>query len=334
MGQVTAQLDRLPEFAALRTIPQYAALAHSIQSNLAPVSHTSQAVSISDTGLLPEDVDYDTAGHRFLVSSIREHKIISVTAAGAVSDFAAAPEPWPVMALRIDAARHLVWATEVALDGFTSVSKDDSGRSAILAFDLGTGKLLRRVESLRGTALGDMTLAPNGDLVVSDGQSGGVYHLAAGGDALDRIDSGDFISPQTPAFLPGGHRVFIPDYLRGIAVLDVASHHVTWLATEGKYALSGIDGLYLHERRLVAIQNGTSPERVVVFALDASLSRIVSESIVEESTPNLGDPTHGVFIGNDFYFIANSGWDALDDHGDLLADAKLSASHLLRTSLR
>ena len=33
------------------------------------------------------------------------------------------------------------------------------------------------------------------------------------------------------------------------------------------------------------------------------------------SPQTLGDPTHGVVVGDYFYYIANSGWDVLDEHG-------------------
>ena len=56
-------------------------------------------------------------------------------------------------------------------------------------------------------------------------------------------------------------------------------------------------------------------------------------SIVERGTPTLGDPTHGVIVGRSFFYIANSGWDTLDDHGALKPDAKLTPPRLMRVAL-
>jgi hypothetical protein len=193
--------------------------------------------------------------------------------------------------------------------------------------------LLRRIEAPRPSALGDMVLAANGDIIVSDGDGGGVYRVLANGAALERLDDGDFISPQTPAMHPDGKHVFVPDYLRGIGVLEIATKQVRWLSMGGKFALNGIDGLYFDRGKLIAVQNGTSPERVVAFTLDASLTRIESETIIERSTETLGDPTHGVVIDNDFYYIANSGWDVVDDSGNLKAGAKASVPHIMRAPL-
>ncbi len=226
-----------------------------------------------------------------------------------------------------------MWATEAAIAGFPGVSKDDAGKSALVAYNLQTGKLIRRIDGPEHSALGDLVLTPAGDVIVADGEGGGVYRARRNGAALERIDAGDFVSPQTPALHPDGHHVYIPDYAIGIALLDLNDKSVRWISTESRYALSGIDGLYFFNRRLIATQNGTSPERVIVFNLDDSLARIQSESIVARATDNLGDPTHGVIVGHDFFFIANSGWDAVNDHGQPKPNVTPTPPHILRYAL-
>jgi hypothetical protein len=102
---------------------------------------------------------------------------------------------------------------------------------------------------------------------------------------------------------------------------------------EGKHALSGIDGLYPLGNALIATQNGTSPERVVRFALNAAKTRVLSESIIERATATLGDPTHGVVVGDYFYYIANSGWDSLDEHGVVKDGRTMTAPIIMRAKL-
>jgi hypothetical protein len=247
--------------------------------------------------------------------------------------FAAAPDPWPLMAIKIDRQRRVLWVSEVALDGFVISPKKDWGRSAILTYDLRTGNLLHRIEGPAHTSLGDMTLTPNGDAIICDGDGGGVYRVDRETLRIERLDTGDFISPQTPAMFPDGRRAFVPDYLRGIGILDLQTKRVSWIPMSDTHALSGIDGLYLYGHTLIATQNGTSPERVIEFVLDASLSHVESESIIERATPTLGDPTHGVVVGDGFFYIANSGWNTLDDHGNRKPDAKPSAPLMMRAKL-
>jgi hypothetical protein len=105
------------------------------------------------------------------------------------------------------------------------------------------------------------------------------------------------------------------------------------MPTDGKHALSGIDGLYLAGNLLLVTQNGASPERVVRFTLNDAKTSILSEDILERATPTLGDPTHGVVVGNYFYYIANSGWNALDDHGNLLKGKELPTARVMRAKI-
>jgi hypothetical protein len=117
-------------------------------------------------------------------------------------------------------------------------------------------------------------------------------------------------------------------------VLDLRSKQVRWLETQGRYALAGIDGLNLDHRILLAVQNGTSPERVVAFKLDALARKIESVTVLERATATLGDPTHGVIVGADYYYIANSGWDMVDEHGVMKPGAQPAAPILMRVPLK
>jgi sugar lactone lactonase YvrE len=330
MGQSVDLLAASPDFAVLLKKPNFAKIEDGMKANRSPVSLGSTAFLLPDSGLLAEDVDYDPGSKKFFITSVREKKIISTGTSGASADFARAPDDWSMLAIKVDPKHGVVWATEVAMQGFKFSSESDWGRSALLCYDLKSGKLLRRIEGPRPSALGDMVLTANGDVIVSDGDGGGVYRVLAKGTLMERLDGGDFISPQTPAMHPDGKHIFVSDYLRGIGVLEIATKQVRWLSTGGRFALNGIDGLYFDHGRLIAVQNGASPERVVVFTLDAALTRIESETIIERSTETLGDPTHGVIIGNDFYYIANSGWDVIDEHGNMKPGTNASAPRMMR----
>jgi sugar lactone lactonase YvrE len=333
MGQAAELSAVSPDFAPLVASPAFGEIRAAMVANGQPVAMAATAVVLPDAMLLAEDLDYDAQTRRFYVTSVRQKKIIVTDASGGGRDFAAAPDSWPLVAIKVDARRGRVWATEVAMQDLNFSAQADWGRSALLCYDLHTGKLLRRVEGPPHSGLGDMTLARDGAVVVSDGDGGGVYRLGAADSSLQRLDGGDFISPQTPALHPDGKHIFVPDYVRGIGVLDVATRQVSWLATQGRFALNGIDGLYFDHGRLLAVQNGTSPERVVAFTLDPTLRRVLRATVIERATPSLGDPTHGVVSGGRFYYIANSGWDVIDEHGALKAGATASAARIMQVRL-
>lgn len=316
-------------FAGLAKLPEYQLVVKRMAANKTPVSGAESVFTLEDPGIVAEDIDYDAQSKSFLITSVLEKKIIRVDSDGKAVDFAQSPSHWPMLAIKVDAVHKLVWATEVALDGFAVAPKSDWGRSAVVCFDLQTGALRRRIEGPPKSALGDMVLTSKGDPIVSDGGGGGVYQVS--GDQLQRIDAGDFISPQTPTMHPDGKHVFVPDYARGIGILDLASRQVVWLS-EGapKFAINGIDGLYFNRGSLIATQNGTSPERVIRFQLDPAFTRILSEEVIERSTPTLGDPTHGVVVGDFFYYITNSGWSELDDGGNVKPGSKLTPARIMR----
>jgi len=343
MGQSSEGTLKLPQFEKLRNDPRFAALATEMAANSASISHSTMAFSLKDANLIPEDIDYDPAARLFYITSVLKKEILAVDASGSASTFAQPPDPWSMMALKLDRTRRLLWATEVALDGYEICPKEDWGRSAILVYDLKTRRLLHRIEGPPKSALADMVLTPTGDAIIADGQGGGIYSvrresLIAKSPTIERIDNGEFISPQTPAISPDGKSLYVPDYLRGIGILNLDTRHVTWIPmssshSPGAHALSGIDGLYFDAHTLIATQNGTSPERVVHFQLDPSLTSITSEDLIERGTPTLGDPTHGVIVDRYFYYIANSGWDTLDDHGHLLPNAKPTPPLIMKTPL-
>lgn len=333
MGQSADLRATSADFSPLLKNENFTKIQSGMEANRSSISLGSTAFLLSDSGLLAEDVDYDPHSKRFFITSVREKKIVLTDVSGASIEFAKAPDGWPMLAVKVDPSRGVVWATEVAIRGFSAAPESDWGRSALLCYDLKNGKLLRRIEGPRPSALGDMVLTGQGDVIVSDGDGGGVYRVLANGATMERLDDGDFISPQTPAMHPDGKRIFVPDYVRGIGVLEVATKQVRWLSMGGRFALNGIDGLYFDRGRLIAVQNGTSPERVVAFTLDPSFTRIESETIIERSTDTLGDPTHGVVLDNDFYYIANSGWDAVDDHGNMKPGERPSLARIMRAQL-
>ena len=333
MGQSDEEVLKGKSFDPLRDLPRYKGIYADMVANTIGKSGAEEVLQLQSTARIPEDIDYGPETKQFYISTVLGKQILQVNMTGGTTVFANAPDQWPMMALKVDPRRRVLWATEVALDGFAAVAKEDWGRSAILQYNLRSGRLLHRIEGPPKTALGDLALAANGDPIVSDGEHGGVYRVNRKTLSVVRIDAGDFVSPQTAAALPDGTHLLVPDYVRGIGLLDLHTRQVVWIPMDGKHALSGIDGLYAVGNTLLATQNGTSPERVVRFAVNASKTRVLSESIIERATPTLGDPTHGVIVGDYFYYIANSGWDGLDEHGVAKEGKTITAPRIMRVNL-
>jgi hypothetical protein len=333
MGQADENMLAAKPFEALRKSPKFTALQAEMAKNNGPIAKATEVFRMEKTDLIPEDVDYDARTSRFFVSSVLQKEILTFDAKGTSEVFAHAPDEWPMMALKIDASRRVLWVTEVALKGYKWSPEAAWGRSAVLIYNLDSGKLLHRVEAMPKATFGDMTLTRDGDAILSDNDGGGIYRLSRRTLKIERLDEGGFVSPQTATVSPDGRRLLVPDYSRGIGILDLETKRVTWLGSGGLHALNGIDGVYLDGTTLLATQNGASPERVIAFKLDAALTHVVSESIIERATPSLGDPTHGVVLKGSFYYVANSGWDAVEDDGSLKAGAAMTNPRLMQVEL-
>jgi hypothetical protein len=278
--------------------------------------------TLGDSDLVAEDIVCDRAGGSFLISSVRKRKILRLGADGKTSDFVAQANPplWGVFALGLDSQRHVLWTTTATLPVSPPFAREEADQSAVLAFDANSGALISRYPGSAGEkhSFGDLTVAPGGEVYVSDGVGGEVYVLASakGSQLASVVEPGELGSPQTPALTPDGSRLFVPDYMRGIAVVDPRTHVVTWLKHPPEVALFGIDGLYLEGHTLVAIQNGTAPERIIMLRLNEAFDRAVSWRVLLARAPGLGDPTHGCLHRGEFSFIANSGWDQFRDDGE------------------
>jgi sugar lactone lactonase YvrE len=323
-------------FRALAGDSAFQRVAARLAANGRSIASATVAARFDDAELLTEDVAWDAARRRFLISSIHRHEILALDDAGKTSVFfrADSDDLWGFYGLALDARRGRLWATTAAGPNVEGYVAADSGRTALVGFDVATGKRLERVELPRDGArhvLGDVGLGEDGVVYVTDSLGGGVYRFVPGRAAFDTLaPSGTFGSPQCPVVAAGGRRLLVPDYPRGIATLTLATHEIEWLAKPRTLAEGGIDGLCLIGGRLLAVQNGTEPHRVLELTLDPAGERIVAWRVLEQASADLGEPNHGVVAGPDFYFIGNSGWERVNADEQLVTPPGSKGPVLLR----
>ena len=311
-------------FDVLRKAGKLDDIVRQNEQNRTSVSFSKSVFRIEPADLIIEDIAYDKEARRFLLSSVHQRKIITCGQDGQCADFITSADSafqplWGVLALRVDPSGKYLWATTESLPFEISHNKAEEGRCALLQINLKTRALIHRYDCDSGGQheMGDMTIASNGDVYVSDGGSGDLFVLRHDHDRLEKlVPSGTFVSPQTPALSSDEKLLYVPDYVAGIAAISLTDHSIRWLTSTSPAALDGIDGLYTTKNGLIGIQNGTAPERVVEFRLETPV-KVASWTVLEANWIGLGDPTHGVIVGDDFYFIANSGWDRVDQNGNI-----------------
>jgi streptogramin lyase len=326
------------DFASIKDLPEFQALARRFAAAAEPLARATLAFTLSQPDLITEGIAHDPASGDFFVSSVHRRKILRVDGSGVARDFTGEGQDglMAVMALGVDAPRRALWASTAGVTYMTGFRKEDEGRSFLFEYDVQTGKLRRRLglpAAVTGGHLSDLTVSPGGDVYVSDPDSGRVYRLAAGEKELRvLVPPGPLGSPQGLALSADGRWLFAADYTQGIARIDPRSGAVTLLGAPEDTALTGIDGLIEVDGGLVGIQNGIRPHRLLKLQLDAAATRIASVSVLERAHPRWDEPTLGVRVGRDLFYVATSQYGAIQKDGTLARD-KLQPPVVLRLPL-
>ncbi|MFI4970454.1 MAG: hypothetical protein ACHP7D_09630 [Lysobacterales bacterium] len=272
---------------------------------------------------LPEGLEWDAHHRRFLLSSIRLHRIDAIDPrTGHAQRFADAPGS--VLGLHVAPDGRSVWATWTAFGtGFThnrgtgivAWSLDDAHR-------LGAWPLPDR--DPRAT-LGDLLILDAHTLVTSDSGTGAIYRFDKRSHHYARIvAAGQFASPQGIAAGRAAGTVYLADYDSGLWRITLADGSRHALATPPGIELRGIDGLYRVGDNLIGVQNGTRTHRILWIALgdDDAVARVDK---LAEGRPDWDEPSLGSVVGARFWFNATSQWSRFDGELHALPGIKLQS---------
>ncbi len=324
MGMVY-QPEKEPDFDELQTDPRFARVCQRFQQNALPRGSAPVAFTIPARGLVAEGLAYDAKSERFFVGSVRLREIHAVH--DGVDTLFAKDLPCGVFGLAVDPARNILWAACSNVTLTEGAPEDEAGASRVLALRLQDGSVIRQYaapDDGEEHLLGDLTVAPNGDVFVSDSRAPLIYRIREG--AMSPVaEGGPFESLQGLAVM--GDALYVSDYSTGLYRIDLETFRIESLSVADDVVTLGIDGIYAAGDDLIAVQNGTRPMRVLKLHLDREKKAIDSATVLSANQPALDDPTLGVVVGETFYLNGNSGWGKFDREGhadpDVLEEAKV-----------
>lgn len=145
--------------------------------------------------------------------------------------------------------------------------------------------------------------------------------------------AGFFRSPQGLATSVDGRYLFAADYSYGIAVLELASGEWFYLEEPSGVVLLGVDGLNVMQGDLVAIQNGTRPQRILRLRPDLAQRQMVQSEVLAMNLSQWSEPTLGTVVGRDFVYVGNSQWDRFDAESKLPPLDELAEPTILRLTV-
>lgn len=291
----------------------------ALDRNRQPKATSAVAFKLAAPRLLPEGLAYDAASDSFFVSSVRQRLILKVGPSRQPQPFAdRSAGLWAALGLAVDVPRQRLWVATAAMAEMADALPADEGKSALVALDLATGRAVARYDLPPGRphVLGDVIVAPDGDVFTTDSTSPALYRLPASGGVLEVMAAGEpFVSLQGLALSADGKRIFVADYAKGVFAVDIESRRVRLLDAPRTAGILGIDGLYRAGDALIGVQNGSAPPRLLRLAVDGE--RITSVEVVDAGHPSAPDPTLGVVVGSRFYYIGNSQWESARPGGQV-----------------
>lgn len=329
MGLYTAEVPEEKGWSA-EDRARYSTIRARLDQNEKPIGAAMTAFTLTDKELVPEDIVYDTKTKTFFLSSTRLRKVVAIRPDGSASDFIKTGQDglWAAMGLAVDEKRRALWVSSGATPETTGYPAADAGRTAVFEFDLDKRTLRHRYDLpaiKTPQLLGDIAVTPAGDIIAGDAY-GMLYRIRPGAPTPEPLgDRSSFVSVQEPAPLPDGEHALVIDYLLGIGKIDLKTKALTWLKHPDDVALNGIDGIALRGTRAIAVQNGTNPVRIIAVDFDEAFTEIKGVTVLEQKTPHLTEPTHGVIVGDEYFFIANSEGDKVEEGGAIKKGETLEA---------
>jgi DNA-binding beta-propeller fold protein YncE len=269
------------------------------------------AFRLAEVDLVPEGLAYDPVTKAFFVGSTYKRKIVRLDAAGRVSDFTSEGQDGlrAVLGLRVDAARRRLWAISSHAGRSVPIAgspRDCIGCSMVLVYDLDTAALVRtwRIENVPAPHFfNDVVVTPSGDVYVTDTVDGAIYAIRGEAGALESfVTLPEGSAPNGIDVSADGQQLVVAT-ADAILIVEIGSRRVTPLAATID-VLPGIDGLYVHRDGLIAIQPFEDRRKVVRY--EVRDGRMSGQRVLDSGAPPTEQPTTGVVVGGDFYYIANS----------------------------
>ena len=315
-------VGEMEEFAVLQQLEGWDAYRQAADKLNEPIGNAAIAYTYNEADFVPEGIAVNAGGELFL-GSIRHGEIVKIGDGSRTVSLAQRNGHWSVFGMRLDAAGGL-WFASAAVPEFAAIDEANQGKTGLFRIELKTQQITDRALLPAGDApmvLGDFVFADSNTIYATESLSGVLYrYLIAEEQFAELVPAGALRSMQGLVLDETGNYLYVADYVGGLFRITLADGEVEPVTADASISLFGIDGLYRYGNELVAIQNGVSPHRVVALALSSDGLQILGRRTLAMNLPEFDEPTLGVVVGEEFYFVANSHWNRFDREGNLPDD--------------
>ncbi len=322
-----------PEYAGLRSSKEFTELIEKVHRDFPAVAQARLALVTEEKNLIPEGLAWDSHRSVFYVSSLAQKKIVQITPDSHATDFVPANRDHllPILGIRLDPNDFTIWANTM---------EERTSKAELLHFTA-DGTLLGRfsVNDSSGHGFNDLVILKagpsgkkGGDVILTDSLNNCVYRFDPAIKSFEKLTTNrELIYPNGIAISGDDKTLFVADAI-GILRIDLETLVSADVNPGPHSTLAGADGLYWYNGSLVAVQNGIGSPRIASFKLSADGTRATRTTVLENRSQFTLLPTTGAIRGSEFYFIANSHIDNLNDGRILditqLEPVRIAAVHL------
>lgn len=317
----TFEFDNNPDFESLKSHKGYKKLL-TLQKTLTTIEENDEHFQTIDAGHLhPESFALLDNGE-ILLGSVREKKIVKVSADGTVSDWI--DTPYSVLGMKLDADGDNLWVSTAAMPEMKDYDEADKGKSVVLQVDIISSQIIQGISYDEESIIGDLEVDQKNRIWLSnsmtpflsrDETDTSSYLGAFNRKQFDLSDG--YFNLQGLTLTDDERFLYVSDYIKGLFRIDIDRTDIDDVFAPESSLLKGIDGLYYYDNSLIAIHNGTKPYKIVQYFLNDSGLNIDSERIINRGGNSLGEPTLGQVKDGYFYYLANSPWQAYDREKNL-----------------
>ena len=257
-------------------------------------------------------------GKTIFLSSLIDRQIL--TCRTACKTLATLPEGIHPFAIAWDGSRKRLWVAADCPPGVKFITACERG--ALMAYDA-KGRLKTRISPPVGSFHPGDVSASDGNVFVSDSQSGMVYRLTPNGRGLMAVVlPGVGKSAQGSAYDKANGRLIVADYSQGITAIDLTTLKRTLLLRDNGRPLRGIDGLVRCGSGFLGVYNGQAPGQLIAFTIDGNKLKLRDPAEGYATT----DPTQVASDGKRLLVVPNAGWEvALKGEGKRAEAAPIHA---------
>lgn len=315
---LSSPVEKSDDFAALRGREDFKSVVKQLTANTYPKGEGAMAFSLREVTGLIEGIAWREKTGTFYFGDVNGRAVWVRNPDDTLRRLTPEGDAlYGVFGLAIDEAAGALWAATSAVPAMRGFNSEQDGTAALAEIDLESGAVrrvvpvVRRAGDQQSHVLGDLTLAPDGSVLVTDSGGPVIWRLAPGASQLEPwCESTEFMSLQGIVVLPGANAVVVSDYANGLLRVDLAARTVRRIEAPADTTLIGLDGLALAANGdVIGIQNGLRPNRVVRITLDPAGETCSGVTVLESAHLTMAAPSLGcIATGGEFFFVANAGW--------------------------